>query len=126
MLYGGSMTESLTYQGKLCTDMDGESYEAVWLTGMDHPLVKEVAPRVDGRQVSARYWITDKEVTRDEAVGQYLKTLFGDAEAEFMAHYSDITGYLWTDEDLMIGGHDLEDELRSSVGKWLILEIDVH
>src|SRR5437868_3327415 len=39
------------------------------------------------------------------------------------SHYSEITGYLWTDENLMVGGHDLLDELRSHKGSFVHLEI---
>ena len=38
--------------------------------------------------------------------------------------YSDYTGYLWTDENLKIGGHDLLDELKEDCGKWLFLTIE--
>jgi hypothetical protein len=37
--------------------------------------------------------------------------------------YSEITGYLWTEESLMIGGHDLLEIFRSHVGHYLVLEI---
>ena len=47
----------------------------------------------------------------------------GGIEADFNPRYSEITGYLWTDEELNVGGHDLMAELKSNVGKWLILEI---
>jgi hypothetical protein len=40
--------------------------------------------------------------------------------------YSETTGYLWTDEKLQVGGHDLIEELSGSAGKFLIFEADVH
>jgi hypothetical protein len=33
---------------------------------------------------------------------------------------------LWTDEDLNVGGHDLLEEIRSYLGKFIYLEVDVH
>ncbi|MNJ80064.1 hypothetical protein D3C77_783070 [compost metagenome] len=50
----------------------------------------------------------------------------GFCDVGYGARYSELTGYLWTDEYLKVGGHDIIEELRSYVGKWLILEIEVH
>lgn len=37
--------------------------------------------------------------------------------------YSEITGYLWTNEDLIVGGHDLIAELRTYQGQFAVIEI---
>lgn len=87
------------------------------------PLAEYLEERIRNRQVSVRYWVTDEPCTKDEAAEQFLRRLDGDADVRFAAHYSELTGYLWTDEDLNIGGHDLLAELKSSAGKWLNLEI---
>ena len=55
-----------------------------------------------------------------------MATPIDDAHARFGACYSEYTGYLWTDEEVLIGGHDLIEELRGCEGKWLLLEIVVH
>jgi len=47
-------------------------------------------------------------------------------ELEFEPRYSEITGYLWTDETLKIGGHNILDVLESNEGKHIYLEIEVH
>lgn len=123
-------TEILTYAGWLSIGY-GESDEALKLYDPDGdtpdgPLAELLKEAFAGKQVSVRYWITDERVDRDQAQEAFLRTLFGDIEVEFNAHYSDITGYLWTDEELNIGGHDLLSELKSHKGKWLILEVEVH
>ena len=50
--------------------------------------------------------------------------VMGDANVDLQSRYSEITGYLWTDEDLNVGGHDLLAELKGHVGKWLIMEVE--
>jgi hypothetical protein len=104
----------------------GDSEEVLFLGEDEQPLAEYLEYKITYKKVSCRYWITDKEVTRDQAQNQFLKTLFGNAKAEFHARYSEMTGYLWTDEELKIGGHNLMNELKSHAGSWLILEIDIH
>ena len=47
-------------------------------------------------------------------------------ESEFWEQYSEITGYLGTDETLNVGGHDLLEELRSNIDNYIILEIEIY
>lgn len=115
-----------TYQGFLALHSWGDADDILFISSIKDPLAKELSNQISYKTVSVRYWITDKEVTKDEAQLEFLKRLYGNADCEFRSHYSEITGYLWTDEEIKIGGHDLIEELRSHVGKWLILEIDIH
>lgn len=118
----------LTFAG-LLKEGYAESDEALVLDDpdeRDRPLVELLEEAIAGKQVTVRYWITDKQVTRDEVEEAFLKTVLGLAEVEWFYHYSDITGYMWTDEELNVGGHDLLAELKSHLGKWVILEIEVH
>ena len=79
-----------------------------------------------GETVSVRYWISDKEISKDEATEHFLYYLIGLLDGEFTPHYTEITGYIGVTEELMIGGHDLLEEIRSHIGSYLILEIEVH
>lgn len=120
-----SIETTLTYQGLLSLHgYDGEDF--LYLSSLRMPLADELKNAISGRLVSVRYWITDKPATKEEATMDFVKLLAGVANCEFGAHYSEPTGYLWTDESINIGGHGIMDELQSSVGKWLIMEIDVH
>jgi hypothetical protein len=49
--------------------------------------------------------------------------MLGEGDATFGARYSEDTGYLWTDEELNVGGHDLLGELESHEGRYCLLEI---
>jgi hypothetical protein len=79
-----------------------------------------------GKTVSIRYWIADTPGTSDELKMRALFTLYGVADANFGCAYSEITGYLWTDEEFKVGGHDMVGELSCSVGKYLLLEMVIH
>lgn len=113
----------------------GESSNVVNVSDDERPLAERLIDEISDydrddnfrveKQLSVKYWICDKEASKDEAISEVLKRLDGSAEIEFCARYSDLTGYLWTDEQLNVGGHDLLREIASSEKKWLILEIDV-
>lgn len=102
----------------------GDSMDVLLLD--DEPLAEQLEDNIACKEVTVRYWVTDKECTKDQAVESFIRMLSGDLEAEFSARYSDITGYLWTDEEINVGGHDLLSELTSHDGGYLILEVELH
>lgn len=114
-----------TYQGLLSFHTHGEADDILFLSSLKKPIAEELE-WMHGKQVTVRYWLTDQQCTREEAQESAVLTAMGAADVDFGAHYSDYTGYLWTDEELKVGGHDLMAELRSHVGKWLILDVTVH
>ena len=111
-----------TYEGFLQLKDWGETYDILFLSTINEPLARELG-WMAGKQVSVRYWVTDKECSKEDAEISFLQSLAGVAEVECVSMYSEITGYLWTDEDLNVGGHDLLERLKTDVGKWLILEV---
>lgn len=115
-----------TYKGLLTLHSWGEADDILFLSSLCEPLAEQLEDDIARKQVTARYWITDRECTKDEAVEDFIGKLHGKVECDFGVRYSEITGYLWTDEKCKIGGHDLLAELRSHVGKWLILEVKIH
>lgn len=112
-----------TYEGLLSIHNVGDSSNVLFLSSMKDPLTDELS-WISGTQVTIRYWVSDKQVTKDEANDTFMQICMGGSRVRFSAHYSELTGYLWTDEDLIVGGHDLLDELKSYEGKWLIMEVD--
>lgn len=115
--------EKRAYAGWLEVHDQDEAMDILFLSGSEEPL-SETLEWMAGKQVCVRYWITDKQATADEAQEEFMSRLIGVADVKFWSHYSDVTGYLWTDEDLNVGGHDLQREFRSHLGKWLILEVE--
>jgi hypothetical protein len=76
-----------------------------------------------GYYLSVQYFVAGAEMNVDELQAAWLERLYGLGDVKYGVHYSEITGYLWTDEDIMVGGHDLLSELKSYDGKFLYLEI---
>lgn len=103
----------------------GEGHETVMLDGC--PIADEIDYfRYD--LVTVRYYISNKEATEDELKEDFLiNTLYGKLESDYGASYSEYTGYLWTNDELEVGGHDLLEELKGYDGKYLymIVELDV-
>lgn len=116
----------LQYTGLLCHHSWGDADDILFLSSEPDPLAEVLDSSIAHKHVTVHYWITDQECTRDEAQDQFLRKLCGVANIDFVSHYSEMTGYLWTDESVQIGGHNLISELSSHIGKWLILEIEIH
>jgi len=113
------------YEGWLSLAYHGEADDVLFLSSLHDPLAEELE-EISGKQVTVRYWVTGVKVSKEEAKSGFLNEMLGMADVRFNVAYSEVTGYLWTDEDLNIGGHDLLEELKGSVGEYLILEIEVH
>jgi len=72
------------------------------------------------------YAIGDKPIeSLEKAQQEYLLESEGLLEAEHAPYASEVTGYLWTDEELKIGGHNLFEEIRQNEGMYIYLEIEV-
>ena len=113
------------YTGKLTYKSNGEDDEILGFVGERDFLADRINSDLEyGRYLYARYYISDEELEKDELKEEFLKTIWGIGEADYGVAYSEITGYLWTDEEIKIGGHDLLTELKSHIGKYLYLEID--
>lgn len=115
-----------TYSGMLEERTYGEDDYVLFLSGSKVPLAEIIGDAIGGKQVTARYWITNQPCTKEEANEEFMKQVMGLADAKYDVHYSDITGFLWADEECNIGGHDLIEELKGEIGKHLILEIEIH
>ena len=64
--------------------------------------------------VSVRYVVSEKPIEDiDEEIANIVISLEGDLGIKHYSHFSDLTGYLWTDNEMNVGGHDLLAELKS-------------
>lgn len=121
----GSTSTVCRYRGMLRVGDYGESMDVLFL-GEDHePLAEVVSDNMygHGRFLSVRYW-TANEPQDDDAIAEgAVRQMLGEGDVRFHQAYSEITGYLWTDEDLNVGGHDLLAELEAQAGRYCLLEI---
>jgi hypothetical protein len=119
----------VVFRGQIILSSNGETEvlhllnTETWTTGVD-PLADEIANRRWNKPfLSVKYYVSSWEIPEKEIQASYLKYLYGKNEAKYEMVYSEITGYLWTDEEIVVGGHDLLDELMTHLGKWLHMEI---
>lgn len=91
-------------------------------------LTKELEDRLGWKNHWANVmFVTGKEPIDPIKVEEtIIESLYGDAKAEYTHHYSDYTGYLWTDEGFIVGGHDLYKILQSHIGEYIHLEIELY
>lgn len=55
-----------------------------------------------------------------------IVSMMGEVDSEYYHRYSDYTGYLWTEENFVCGGHDLLQILRSHLGEYIHIEIELY
>ena len=113
------------YRGKITVRDYGESSDNLFIDDDEEPLADRIQEEIElqGQYLSVMYWITDEPHEREELVEEWLKQAMGASDVKWRVHWSDVTGYLWTDEEINVGGHDLLAELVSHAGKFVYLEI---
>lgn len=55
-----------------------------------------------------------------------IESYYGKAVAKYNHCYSDCTGYLWTEEGFIVGGHDIPQILKSHIDKYIHMEIEIY
>ena len=107
----------------LCSTPNGRDSVADW--DDDCPLADKIQGDIEeyGNFLTVKYFISQEAKTWKEARLGHLEHLYGVGDVDYGDAYSEITGYLWTDEEIKVGGHDLLEELRSNKGKYCILSI---
>lgn len=129
-------TEKKIYRGFLRMGSNGEEENILFLlegdppelhTSIhDDPLSKIIADDMEahGRHLTVRYFTSEKELTEDELMVDFAKKVSGPGDALYGTAYSEITGYLYTNDEIEVGGHNLHAELWSQVGRFCHLEIE--
>lgn len=112
-----------TFAGKIWSGTQGENDNALFIGYSSTPFA-DTFQQFNSKQVTVRYWVSDKEKTKSELLKDTILRISGSVDADYGDAYSELTGYLWTDEKLNVGGHDLLSELRSSIDKFLYMEVD--
>ena len=55
-----------------------------------------------------------------------IVSMMGEVDSEYYHTYSDYTGYLWTNEGFTCGGHDIPQILKSHMGEYIHMEIELY
>jgi len=115
------------FKGLIAVNDSYEPGQGIYIISADGTFGKAFADAFPGHvQATVRYAISPSGIwpnTLDEVAADQLSLLEGKTISDYGARYSEITGYLWTDEDAKIGGHDLIALLKWNVGKYLWMEV---
>lgn len=120
------MNNKIVVNGLLSLHSHGEASDILFVSSLQDPLAEELVYKISNKNTTVRYWTSKVEKTKEEHIENDIMVYSGMTKADYGACYSELTGYLWTDEKLMVGGHDLLKELKSHVGKWLYMEIEIN
>jgi hypothetical protein len=101
----------------------GESMDILFCG--DECVAEWAEEKLEGKQITLRWWAADREEPDEAIKRRALEQVMGKVDVEWGARYSEVTGYLWTDEEFKVGGHDMIARLKSDVGKYLLLEAEV-
>jgi hypothetical protein len=114
------------YKGKLYERDYGESDQVLFIGDSTEPILEVLQHDIKkyGPYLSIRYFIMERDASIQEIEDCYFHVLIGASEATFCPSYSEATGYLYTTEEFVVGGHDVLEELRYSIGYYILLEIE--
>lgn len=114
------------YCGFISDGEYGEDYSTILISDNKEPIAKRINDDLEefGGFATVKYYLSSEKKTIEELKENELKKIVGSIEAEYDDAYSEYTGYLWTDENLKIEGHNLLVELENNIGKYIYLEIE--
>lgn len=81
----------------------------------------------DGRIIRLRYFVSNEPIpTIEDAEERFVRTLYGGCSSEAYGVFgSEWTGQYGFEQEFVVGGHDLVEELRTHAGKYVLIEIKV-
>lgn len=118
--------EKVIFKGLITLDGYLDNSYATFIGCYDKPISLILYEEFYKEDVTARYFISDTEKSIDELEENLILTSCGCLRADYSDRYSEITGYLWTDEEIIIGCHDLLSEINENIGKYIYLELTIH
>lgn len=119
------MTEKIIYKGLIHRREYRDNSDALFIGYASKPIAYQFQQDIYKKFITVRYWLSDTEKTLEELKENTLLSISGSLEANYSDRYSDYTGYLWTDEELVIGNHNILNELSSNIGKFIYIEVTV-
>ena len=111
--------------GKLCwcSNGDGE-YDIIGFED-DGGRISELLEEFSGKQVWCNYAFSTEPLTPELVLQAAIDTAEGEVDARYSVAWSEITGYLWTNNDGNIGGHDMIAIFEQHVGEYAALIVEV-
>lgn len=92
------------------------------------PFTKEMEDKCDwGKCYASIQMLTgDAPIDLDHIEEVKIVSMEGDVESKYYHRYSNLTGYLWTEEGFKAGGHDILQILESHNGEYIHMEIELY
>ncbi len=97
-------------------------------TGGGFALTKEMEETIGwlDSYASVAFVISEQPIQADTVDEATIEILYGDVDHKYFINISSFTGYLWTDEEFVVGGHDLRAILKQNMGKYIHMEIELY
>lgn len=92
------------------------------------PLCKRFEDEIgwSNKYANVQMLIGDNPIDMEHLDETKIVSMMGEVEHDYYHSYSEYTGYLWTNENFKVGGHDLLKILSSNSGKYIHLEIELY
>jgi hypothetical protein len=94
----------------------------------EFPFTKEMEDKFYWRNsyASIQMLTGDTPIDLDHIDETKIVSMMGEVDSHYYHQYSDYTGYLWTEEGFKCGGHDIPKILRSHIGEYIHMEIELY
>lgn len=104
------------------------SGEELLIESNSFAFTKEMATKIGWSNVyaSVRFLTGDTPIDPLKVEQIIIENYFGNVKSLYRHHYSDYTGYLWTDEDFVVGGHKIPKILENYNKKYIHMEIELY
>lgn len=112
-----NVIKKVTFKGEELVDL-----------GSGFPLTKKMEDKIEWMHhyASVMFVTGDTPIDPTKVEETIIQSYYGEVDSAYHHRYSDCTGYLWTDEEFKVGGHDIIKILGNYVGEYIHMEIELY
>lgn len=115
--------DTIVVSGKIRRAENGENYDCLYIGRSPITVMVNNTFTKYKQQVYCCWIISNSFLTPEAALTAAINTANAELDSRYLDRYSDITGYLWTDQNFKVGGHDMEALLRQHIKQYAFLVI---
>lgn len=75
---------------------------------------------------SLSYALSDSPIDPHSVAESAILSYYGLIDRKYTVSWSDMSGYLWTDEEFKVGGHSILDILTENRGRYIHMEMSLY